>query len=170
GDVLNGVLGGNFAARLNMNLREDKGYTYGASLFPFQAKGQGMAVVFTQVRTNVTKESMFEVMKELRDIRGKRPPTDAEMKQSVDNLTLSLPGQYETMNGIANKINDVVTYGLPEDYYAKYPDRVRGCSIQDAVAAANARVLPDNLAFVVVGDRKVIEDGVKSLDIGPIEY
>ncbi len=169
-DVLNGVLGGNFASRLNMNLREDKGYSYGANLFPFEAKGQGMAVVFTQVRTNVTKESMAEVMKELRDIRGTRPPTADEMKLSKDNLVLSLPGQYETMNGIANKINDVVTYGLPEDFYAKYPDRVRECSVKDAVAVANTRVVPDNMAFVVVGDRKVIEDGVKALNIGPIEY
>ncbi len=92
------------------------------------------------------------------------------MKAARDNLVLSLPGQYETMNGIAGKINDIVTYGLPEDYFAKYPERVRACTAKDAVAVANTRVLPDNLAFVVVGDRKVIEDGIKALNIGPIEY
>ena len=169
-DVLNGVLGGNFASRINMNLREEHGYSYGAYLFPIEAKGQGVAVAFSQVRTDVTKESMSELMKELKDIRGTRPPTSDEMKASKDNLVLSLPGQYETMNGIAGKINDIVTYGLPEDYFAKYPDRVRACTDKDAVAVANTRVLPDNMAFVVVGDRKVVEDGIKSLNIGPIEY
>jgi zinc protease len=169
-EVMNGVLGSNFASRINMNLREDKGYSYGAYLFPLEAKGQGMSLAFAQVRTDVTKESISELMKELRDIRGKRPPTDDEMTLSKNSLVLSLPGQYETMNGIANKINDIVTYGLPEDYHAKYPERVRATSTKNVVDVANKRVLPENLAFVVVGDRAVIEDGVKSLGLGPIEY
>ena len=169
-EVMNGVLGSNFASRINMNLREDKGYSYGAYLFTIDGKGQGMAVAFSQVRTDVTKESITELMKELRDIRGKRPPTADEMSLSKNSLVLSLPGQYETMNGIANKINDIVTYGFPEDYYAKYPDRVRATTTQNVVEIANKRIHPDNLAFVVVGDRAVIEEGVKALNLGPIEY
>jgi zinc protease len=139
-------------------------------LFTVDGKGQGMAVAFSQVRTDVTKESITELMKELRDIRGKRPPTADEMSLSKNSLVLSLPGQYETMNGIASKINDIVTYGFPEDYYAKYPDRVRAMTTQNVVEVANKRIHPDNLAFVVVGDRAVIEAGVKALNLGPIEY
>lgn len=168
--VLNGVLGGQFIARINMNLREDKGYTYGAYLFPVSARGQGMTIGFAQVRTDVTKESIAELMKELRDIRSKRPVTAEEMQASVDNLTLSLPGEYETMNAIAGKINEVVTYGLPEDYHATFADKVRSETIPHLTEIANKRVLPDNLAFVVVGDRAVIEEGIRSLNLGPIEY
>jgi len=169
-EVMNGVLGSNFASRVNMNLREDKGYSYGAYVFPFEAKGQGMCLAFSQVRTDVTKESIFEMMKELRDIRGKRPPTADEMSLSKNSLVLSLPGQYETMNGIANKINDIVIYGLPEDYHSKYPAKVTAMTTKDVIDVANKRIMPDNLAFVVVGDRTVIEDGIKSLGLGPIEY
>ena len=168
--VLNGVLGSEFISRINMNLREDKGYSYGAYLFPIEARGQGMTIGFSQVRTDVTKESIAELMKELRDIRGKRPPTDEELKQAKDALTLSLPGQYETMNGIADKIGEIVLYGLADDFYNEYPQIVRSQTNKGLVDLAQTWVQPDNLAFVVVGDRTKIEDGIKSLNIGPIEY
>ena len=74
------------------------------------------------------------------------------------------------MNGIANKINNIVTYGLADDFYSKYSDRVRACTTSDMTSLANKRVLPDNVALVVVGDRSVIEPGIKSLNLGPIEY
>jgi zinc protease len=139
-------------------------------LFPIEARGQGMTIGFSQVRTDVTKESIAELMKELRDIRGKRPPTDEELKQAKDALTLSLPGQYETMNGIADKIGEIVLYGLADDFYNKYPQTVRSQTTKSLVDLAQTWVQPDNLAFVVVGDRSKIEDGIKSLNIGPIEY
>jgi zinc protease len=168
--VLNTVLGGEFSSRVNMNLREEKGYTYGAYVFPIQARGQSTLLGFAQVRTDVTKESIVEMMKELRDIRGTRPVNADELKKAQDIRARSLPGEYETMNGIAAKVADLVTYDLPENYYAQYQSRVRACTTKGLTALANQRVQPDHVALVVVGDRQVIEPGIKSLNLGPIEY
>src|SRR5262249_37504617 len=99
-EVLNAILGGQFTSRINMNLREEKGYTYGASTFPFLAIGQGVLGVFAPVRTDVTKESVRELMKELREIRDAHPVTTDEVKFAQKNTTMSLPGQYETAGGI----------------------------------------------------------------------
>jgi zinc protease len=169
-DVLNTILGGVFTSRINMNLREDKGYTYGANTNPIEAKGQEMWLAFSQVRTDVTKESIFELMKELRDIRGTRPVTAAELQRVQDNLVLRMPGRYESLNAVANFITQKEIFGLPEDYLSTYPQKVRGTTIQSVTELAKQRVLPDNLAFVVVGDRKVIEPKIESLKLGPIEY
>jgi zinc protease len=169
-EVLHAVLGGQFTARMNMNLREDKGYTYGAFTFKLDARGQGVFGAFSQVRTDVTKESMAEMAKELREIRGPRPVTEGELQQAQDNLTLSLPGQYESIGGIANKITDVVTYDLPENHYATYPDRVRSTDIPGLTALAKEKILPDKMVWVVVGDRASIEEGIQELGLGTIRY
>ncbi|MFQ5720471.1 MAG: M16 family metallopeptidase, partial [Acidobacteriota bacterium] len=92
--VLNAILGGQFTSRLNMNLREDKGYSYGAFSAYLPARGQGLFGGFSMVRTDVTKESIVEMMREIRDIRAERPVTPQELEQAQDNLTLSLPGRY----------------------------------------------------------------------------
>jgi zinc protease len=169
-EVLNTILGGAFISRINMNLREEKGYTYGARCFTIDALGQGAYVGFTQVRTDVTKESLSEFMKELRDIRDKRPVTADELREAQDNMTRSMPGDFDTNGEIAGKINDVVTYGLPEDFYAKYPQRVRDTSVGELKTLAAKRILPDNSVIVVVGDKSKVESGIRELNIGPIEY
>lgn len=169
-NVLNTILGGQFISRINMNLREEKGYSYGAGSFPFDARGQSMFLAFSLVRSDVTKESIAEMLKELRDIRGSRPVTAEELRQAQSNLALSLPGQYETIGGIAGKITEVVTYGLPEDYPSTYPDKVRKTTSEGLTELAKKRVLPDNLVLVVVGDRATVEPKLKELNIGPISY
>jgi len=169
-EVLNTVLGGAFISRINMNLREDKGYTYGARCFMIDALGQSCYVGFTQVRTDVTKESLSEFSKELHDIRGKRPVTADELREAQDNMTRSLPGDFDTNGEIAGKINDIVTYGLQEDFYAKYPQRVRNTTVAELKGLAEKRILPDNAVIVVVGDKSKVEAGIRSLNIGPVEY
>ena len=169
-EVLNAILGGQFTSRLNMNLREEKGYTYGAGTFPFMAKGQGLLGVFAPVRTDVTKESLQELMKELREIRDARPPTMDEVKFAQSNLTMSLPGQYETAGGIAGKIGDIVTYGLPDDFYSKYPAAVKATTPEALTALAKKWLLPGQMILLVVGDRAVIEPKIKELNLGQINY
>ncbi|HEY6401008.1 MAG TPA: pitrilysin family protein, partial [Blastocatellia bacterium] len=169
-EVLNAILGGQFTSRINMNLREEKGYTYGAGTFPFPAKGQGLLAVYAPVRTDVTKESLQELMKELREIRDARPPTMDEVKFAQSNLTMSLPGQYETAGGIAGKINDIVTYGLPDDFYSKYPADVKATTPEALAALAKKRLLPDQMILLIVGDRAVIEPKIKELNLGQINY
>jgi zinc protease len=169
-EVLNALLGGQFTSRINMNLREDKGYTYGAGTYPFPAKGQGLLAVFAPVRTDVTKESLQELMKELREIRGARPPTIDEVKFAQSNLTMSLPGQYETAGGVAGKISDIVTYSLPDDFYSKYPAAVKATTPEELAALAKKRLLPEQMILLIVGDRAVIEPKIKELNLGQINY
>jgi zinc protease len=168
--VLNTILGGQFTARLNMNLREDKGYTYGARTRYFDARGPGALVGYAQVRTDVTKESLAEMIKEFGDIRAARPPSREEVDKAHENMTLSLPGQYESLAEIADKITDIVTYDLPEDYYDTFPDKVRGTDGRSLTELARRRVLADRMLVLVVGDRDVIEEGIRELDLGPIEH
>jgi zinc protease len=169
-EVLNALLGGQFTSRINMNLREEKGYTYGAGTFPFQAKGQGLLAVYAPVRTDVTKESLQELMKELREIRDARPPTIDEVKFAQSNLTMSLPGQYETAGGVAGKISDIVTYNLPDDFYSKYPAAVNATTPEALAALAKKSLLPEHLILLIVGDRALIEPKIKELNLGQINY
>ncbi|HKQ73844.1 MAG TPA: pitrilysin family protein [Blastocatellia bacterium] len=169
-EVLNALLGGQFTSRINMNLREEKGYTYGAGTFPFLAKGQGVLLLFAPVRTDVTKESLQELMKELREIRGARPVTMDEVKFAQSNLTMSLPGQYETASGIAQKISDIVTYNLPDNFYSKYPAVVNSTTPEGLTALAKKLLLPEQMALLIVGDRAVIEPKIKELNLGQINY
>jgi zinc protease len=169
-EVLNALLGGMFTSRINMNLREDKGYTYGAGTFPFMAKGQGILGVFAQVRTDVTRESLVELMKELREIRNARPATADEVKFAQNNLTMSLPGQYETAGGIAQKLADIAIYNLPDDFYSKYPAIIKATTPEQLTALAKKRLLPENMVLLIVGDRAVIEPKIKELNLGAINY
>jgi zinc protease len=168
--VLNTVLGGQFTSRLNMNLREDKGYTYGAFTGYFDARGQGTLFGFSQVRTDVTKESIAEMIKEFREIRDTRPPTADEIRRAQDNMTLSLPGQYESLAEIAGKITDIVTYDLPDDYYDRFSEKVRQTDTESLTELASRRLLPDQMVIVVVGDRETIEESIRELGLGSIEY
>ena len=169
-EAMNDVLGGNFGARINMNLREDKHWSYGASSFYWDARGQRPFVVFAPVQTDKTKESMAEIDKEMRGILGANPPTAEELKKVQANETLSLPGSRETMTEVANSIETLVEYGLPDDYYDTYAGRVRALQVSDIEAIAKRVVRPDNLVWVVVGDRAKIEAGVRELNLGEVKF
>ena len=169
-ETMNNILGGNFGARINMNLREDKHWAYGAQSFFFDARGQRPFIVFAPVQTDKTKESLAEIDKEFRGILGPKPPTAAELAKVQANETLSLPGSRETINEVGNSIGELVEYGLPDDYYDKYASRVRALTLTDMEAAAKQVVRPDNLVWVVVGDRAKIEAGVRELNLGEVKF
>jgi zinc protease len=169
-ETMNNILGGNFGARINMNLREDKHWSYGASSRLISARGQRPFVVIAPVQTDKTKESLAEINKELRAILGDKPPTAEELAKVQANETLSLPGSRETMSEVANSIETLVEYGLPDDYYDKFAGRVRALQVSDIEAIAKRVVRPDNLVWVVVGDRAKIEAGVRELNLGELKF
>ena len=168
--VMNMILGGQFVSRINMNLREDKHWSYGAGTVFLPAKGQGPFFAYAPVQTDKTKESITEMQKELKGIVRDKPAVDAEMDMARDSMTLKLPGQRETMDSVAGDLAEMVQYGLPEDYFDKFPARVRAVTKQDVATAAEKVLRPDKMVWIVVGDRSKIEAGVKELNLGPVSF
>jgi zinc protease len=165
--VMNTMLGGQFTSRVNMNLREDKGYTYGARTAFDYRRGAGPFMATAGVQTAVTKESVYEFMKELRGIRGERPITAAELEFSKQAIIRGFPRTFETPEQMANRLSDIVLYNLPDDYFNNYIARVRAVKLEDVNRVANRYLDPSRMAILVVGDRKVIEPGLRSLtDVG----
>src|SRR5260221_718780 len=167
-DAMNDGLGGNFAARLNMNLREDEHWSYGAQTLLWAARGQRPFIALAPVQTDKTKESMAEMNKEFRGILGDRPLTAEELAKIQANETLSLPGSRETIDSVGQSIADLIHFGLPDDYYETFAGKVRALKTSDLNDAAKMVVHPDNMIWVVVGDRAKIEAGVKELNLGEV--
>jgi zinc protease len=167
-EAMNDGLGGNFGARLNMNLREDKHWSYGASMRLWDARGQRPYLAIAPVQTDKTKESVVEMTKEFHDVVGSRPLSQEELEKVQANETLSLPGSRETQNAVGGSILDLVQFGLPDDYYETYAGKVRALKTSDLADAANLVVHPDNLTWVIVGDRAKIEAGVREVNLGEL--
>ncbi len=167
-ETMNAILGGSFTSRINMNLREDKHWSYGARSMLFDAIGPRLFMAYAGVQTDKTKESMIEIDRELRDILGSRPPDAEELSKAQRNRTLRLPGQYETKRSVLGALRDIKTYGLPDDHFETYPGKVRALEVPDIERAAKLIVHPDNMVWVVVGDLSKIEAGIRELDFGEI--
>lgn len=169
-EAMNEILGREFGARINMNLREDKHWSYGAGSFLLGARGQQPYVVWAPVQTDKTKESIMEVNKELHEIVGPRPPTSAELQRVQKSMTLRLPGSRETLDGVGFSILDLVQFGLPDDYYQAYAAKIRTLGTADVTDAAKTAVNPDNVVWVVVGDRVKIEASIRELGLGELKF
>jgi zinc protease len=167
--AMNDILGGQFTARINMNLREDKGWAYGAYTFFQDARGQRPYLVYAPVQTDKTKESIAELLKEIKSFKTTRPATAAELKRTVDNNTRSLPGSYETSGDVLGSLTSSLRFGRPWNYPATLKADYEALDLGDISAAAAEAVRPDSLIWVIVGDRAKIEAGVASLGLGPIE-
>ncbi|MET0623955.1 MAG: insulinase family protein, partial [Pyrinomonadaceae bacterium] len=162
--VMNRILGGASSARINLNLREDKGYTYGASSsFSFR-RGAGPFTAAAPVQGFSTKESVMEFMKELRGIRGEMPVSAAELEGAKQAIVRGFPRGFETPDQIANGLELIVTYDLPDTYFNSYIERVQAVTLEDVNRVANRYLQPDRMAVVIVGDRKSIEQGLRTLD------
>jgi zinc protease len=167
-ESMNNILGGDFGGRLNMNLREDKHWAYGALTMLMSARGQRPFLAYAPVQTDKTKESMAEIDKELRGILADRPATDAELARVKASETLRLPGSRETMDSVRGSVEDLVQYDLPEDYYQTYAGKVRALTLADIEKSAREVVQPKHLIWVVVGDRAKIEAGIRELGLGEV--
>src|SRR5881296_650263 len=169
-EAMTSLLGGQFTSRVNMNLREDKHWSYGAFTLVWDARGQRPFIAYAPVQTDKTKESMIEVDGELRGILGPKPVTADELAKAQANLTLTLPGNWETMDAVQGSLEQLVTFGLDDHYYETYAQRVRALTIPDAAGAAQETIRPDHLVWVVVGDRSKIEPGIRELNFGEIRF
>lgn len=167
-ECMNNILGGQFVSRVNMNLREDKHWSYGAFTFLIGARGQRPFMVYASVQTDKTKESVAELQKELKDILSTRPPTEQELYRVTENMILELPGSWETNNEVNRAIAEIVRFGYSDQYFQTYADAIKGITLQDVSGAAKTVVHPGKLIWVVVGDRSKIEAGLQELGIGEI--
>jgi zinc protease len=165
-EVMNAILGGQFSSRLNLNLREAKGYTYGARTGFTYRQGPGPFVAATSVQTAVTKEALTELVKELTDITGPRPATQSEFDFARGNLIKSFPGDWGTTRGVSSQLSELAQFGLPDDYFTSYQARLEAVTLDDVNRVARKYVRPDNLLIVVVGDRDKIEAGLRELPFG----
>jgi zinc protease len=166
--VMNFILGGHFQSRLNANIREEKGYSYGVGSGFSYGKGPGPFNTGGDVVTNKTAEALIEFMKELRGILGGRPITDDEMKQAHETLIQRLPNQFGTVSGIGGSITTLYVNDLPLDYYQTYPKAVMAVTKDDVVRVAKKYLDLDHLNIVIVGDRKTIEAPLKATGVAPI--
>jgi zinc protease len=165
--VMNMALGGLFSSRINMNLREAHGYTYGAnSQFVFR-RSAGPFVVLSGVRTDVTAPAVSEILKELRGMEG-APMMAGELADAKSAMVNSLPGAFETDADTAGTMRNIYVYGLPLDYYAQYAAQMNAVDANQTLAVAKKYVDPSRLVVVAVGDRSKIEPELKKLDLGPI--
>lgn len=167
--VMNTAFGGLFSSRVNLNLREAHGYTYGAWSYFDARRSAGPFQVVTGVRTDVTAPAVSEMLKELDRIRS-APLTDAELTLAKDAAVRSLPGDFETSGGAANDYSTAYTYGLGLDYYSKLPARVAAVSAAAAFDVARRYLPADRMRVIAVGDRIKIEPGLVALKLGPIEH
>jgi zinc protease len=166
--ALDTLLGGNFTSRLNMNLREEKHWSYGAGTRLTNAIGQGMYRAGAGVQTDKTAESMIEIRKELRDVLRDRKPTEQELAFAKDSIAIALPGNNETSDEIANSYSEILTYGLKDSYWNDFVGEVTALSTADINESAGRLIHPDALTWVVVGDLAKIEKPVRALDFGEV--
>jgi zinc protease len=167
-ETMNTILGGDFSARINMNLREDKHWSYGAGSIVWDARGQRPFIVYAPVQSDKTKESMAEIAKELNGILGENPTNGDELDFAKNSKTLTLPGQWETANAVAASVAEIVRFGLDDRYFDTYAGKVRGLELNQIHDAAAKVLRPNKLIWVVVGDRATIESGIRELGLGAI--
>ncbi len=169
-DVVNAVFGADFEARINMNLREDKSWSYGiGSGISKNTSGDQYLVVAGGVQTDKTMESMAEIMREYEEYVTSRPATDAELNRVKLNRTRSLPGKFSSKRGFLSSMIASNTFGLPFDYAENTAARVDAVSLEGVNERAREIVRPDELTWVIVGDLSEIEEKVRSLNYGDVE-
>ncbi len=168
-ELANTVLGGLFTSRLNSNLREQKGWSYGASSGLGEARGPGLFYAQAQVETQRTAESIVEMQREVAELGDKRPPTAAELEQARKSLVRALPAEAETASGVLNLYQRQLVYALPEDSYSGYPARLAALDGKAAAAAAKQLANPQALTWFIAGDLQQIEASVRALKLGPVQ-
>jgi len=166
-EVMNTALGGLFSSRINMNLREEHGYTYGAQSFFQYRRSVGPFFAGAAVRTDVTAPAAEELFKEIIRIRGEELKPE-ELQKAKDSFSKTLVGFFETTEATASTIGQQFVYGLPLEYYRDLPAQIDRVTGADALRVAKEYLRPDATIVVAVGDRSKIEPGLKELKIGPV--
>lgn len=166
-EVMNTLLGGSFSSRLNQNLRETRGYTYGAGSGFTYRPAPGPFIARSAVRTNVTDSSLIEFFKEFDRLR--REPVDSvELERAKAYIALGLAGEFETTTQMAGQVATLLRFGLPFTYYDDFIPRVMKVTAADVERVARQYVRRDRLTVVVVGDLATIRPGIEALNLGPV--
>lgn len=165
--VMNTILGGSFTSRLNQNLRETHGYSYGAGSFFDMRPLPGPFLAYSAVQTDVTDKALVEFMKELDGIL--QPVPDDELTRAKNYVALGYPDNFESVAQIAGMLGELITYHLPDSYFNTYVDRILSVTKDDVLRVAKKYLDPKKMAVVVVGDRKAIEQGIRKLKLGKIQ-
>jgi zinc protease len=166
--AMNDILGGMSSSRINMNLREDKHWSYGAYSAIVEARGLRPLLAYAPVQTDKTAESIRELRREFTGISGISPPEESELTIVKLSDTLSLPGRWETAADVMGSINEIVRFSLPDDYWDNYAARVNGLNLDDVAHAARTFIAPDQILWVVVGDAAKVEAGLRELEFDEI--
>ncbi len=167
---MNTILGGDFESRLNMNLREDKAWSYGyRSSIASNTSGDMTFMSSGQVQTDKTAAAMQEIRREIAAYAGERPANAEELARVKLNLTRSLPGSFSTNRGFLGSIVRSDSYGLPLDHAERAPQRIAAVTLDGITARAREVLDPERLTWVVVGDLSRIEDEVRALEYGEVE-
>ena len=164
--VLNTVLGGSFTSRLNQNLREEHGYSYGASSRFDMRLSAGPFLAGAGVQTDKTAESLKEFFKELNAIGT--PISAEELNKAKNYLALGFPSDFETIGDLSGRLEELAVYKLPDSYYSEYVAKIQAVTAADVQKAAATYIQPGKFAVVVVGDQKTIEPGIRALNLAPI--
>ena len=167
-EVMNSELGGLFSSRINLNLREEHGYTYGASSFFVYRRSLGYFVAGGGIRTDATAPAVTEILKEIRRVID-MPIKPDELSLAKDSQSRSLPGVFETNSGEAGALSEIFVYNLRRDYFSTLPEKLNAVTAEDAEAVAKKYLHPDRLVLVCVGDRAKIEPELLKLDLGAAE-
>jgi zinc protease len=165
-EVLNTILGGSFTSRLNQNLREEHQYTYGAGSRFDMRLSAGPFFATAGVQTDKTSEAIREFFNELNGISKMVAPE--ELTKAKNYIALSFPTEFETIGDLSSHVEELIAYSLPDDHFAKYVDNIQAVTAAAVMKGAATYIQPKRFAVVVVGDRKVIEPGVRALNLGPV--
>jgi zinc protease len=167
-EVVNDIFGGTFSSRINMNLREDKHWSYGVRTLMASAVGQRPFMSISPVQTDKTRESLQELVREYGNMAGGKPISPDELKDAQTNKTLRLPGSFETARQLSTAYSTILQYQLPENYYNTFTEKALALTPEQANALAVRSIMPDKLVWVVVGDMSKIEPGIRELNLGEV--
>ena len=165
----NGAFGGTFTSRLNMNLREDKRWAYGAQTILIDAQGQRPLLFYAPVQTDKTADSAREVLKEANAVIGDRPLTADEIAKIKEQRIRALPGSYETTSAVLGALSGIVQYDRPDDYVQTLKSRLEAVTPAAAEAAIREMIKPEAMTWVIVGDLRKIEAPVRALNLGVVQ-
>ena len=168
-NYMNYAIGGSFTARLNMNLREDKSWSYGVRTRLADAKGQRAMLVTAPVQTDKTAESITEIVNEYAAYISTSPTTEDELNKAKASKTLRLPGQFETLSALKGGVSDIVTYDRDLDYLNQLPNLLDEPSLADVHAMAQKYIKPSQWTWLIVGDLSKIEEPIRQLNLGDVE-
>ena len=167
-NMMNDVIGGEFTARVNMNLREDKGWAYGAYSYTIGARSERPYMVSASVQTDKTGPALAEIFREYSEFTGHHPATENELELVKQNRIRTEPGNYETNDDLLSAISTIVKYQFPETYLTTYTDRVAATSLDKVRDLANETLKPTEFVWVVAGDASVIRSQLEALKLGEV--